>query len=109
MERAAKFHFGSIRAERDGIGAEPSGRRGHSLKAPFFGPFKPPRENGHKILGPLQRISAQMNRFPENEAVDYCVIGVGSAGGVLLQRLAKAGFKWSGWKPGHSGIRSAIG
>ncbi|MBV9084551.1 MAG: GMC family oxidoreductase [Acidobacteriaceae bacterium] len=41
-----------------------------------------------------------MNRFAESEVVDYCVVGVGSAGGVLLQRLAKAGFKVVGLEAG---------
>lgn len=34
-----------------------------------------------------------MQRFSDNEVVDYCIVGVGSAGGVLSQRLAKGGFK----------------
>jgi choline dehydrogenase-like flavoprotein len=69
------------------------------LKTPLFGAFG--RANGKgKILGPMQRISAEMNRFPQNEPVDYVVIGVGSAGGVLLQRLAKAGFKVVGLEAG---------
>ncbi len=33
-----------------------------------------------------------MRRRAETEAVDYLVVGVGSAGGVLIQRLARAGF-----------------
>ncbi|MDQ2776806.1 MAG: GMC family oxidoreductase [Acidobacteriota bacterium] len=69
------------------------------MKSPLFGRFEPPHDN-KKILGPLQRISKQMKRFPESEAVDYVVVGVGSAGGVLLQRLAKAGFKVVGLEAG---------
>ena len=69
------------------------------MKAPLFGPFKPPQAD-KKILGPLQRISMQMQRFSENEPVDYCIVGVGAAGGVLLQRLAKAGFKVVGLEAG---------
>ncbi len=69
------------------------------MKAPLLGQFKPPHEE-KKILGPLQRISKAMQRFGENEAVDYCIVGVGSAGGVLLQRLAKAGFKVVGLEAG---------
>ncbi|UWZ86528.1 GMC family oxidoreductase [Occallatibacter riparius] len=34
-----------------------------------------------------------MRRFDEGETVDYCIVGVGSAGGVLVQRLARAGFR----------------
>jgi choline dehydrogenase-like flavoprotein len=41
-----------------------------------------------------------MKRFAEHEEVDYCIVGVGSAGGVLLQRLARAGFKVVGIEAG---------
>ncbi|MBV9269395.1 MAG: GMC family oxidoreductase [Acidobacteriaceae bacterium] len=41
-----------------------------------------------------------MQRFRESEAVDYVIVGVGSGGGVLLQRLAKAGFKVVGLEAG---------
>jgi choline dehydrogenase-like flavoprotein len=68
-------------------------------KAPLLGAFQPPRED-KKILGPLQRISREMQRFRDEEEVDYCVVGVGAAGGVLLQRLAKAGFKVIGIEAG---------
>jgi len=44
-------------------------------------------------LGPMQTLPAPMRRFAENETVDYCIVGVGSAGGVLVQRLARAGFR----------------
>jgi choline dehydrogenase-like flavoprotein len=69
------------------------------LKLPLLGAFQSPETNG-KILGPLQHISMQMRRFPENEPVDYCVVGVGSGGGVVLQRLSKAGFKVVGLEAG---------
>ncbi len=69
------------------------------MKFPLLGAFEPPHED-KKILGPLQRISKQMQRFRDDEPVDYCVVGVGSAGGVLLQRLAKAGFKVVGLEAG---------
>lgn len=69
------------------------------MKFPLLGAFEPPHEN-KKILGPLQRVSKQMQRFRDDEPVDYCVVGVGSAGGVLLQRLAKAGFKVVGIEAG---------
>ncbi len=69
------------------------------MKEPFLGPFHTPREGG-KILGPMQRIAPQTRRFLENEAVDFAIVGVGSAGGVLLQRLAKAGFKVIGFEAG---------
>ena len=69
------------------------------MKLPLLGAFEPPHEN-KKILGPLQRISNEMQRFRDSEPVDYCVVGVGSAGGVLLQRLSKAGFKVVGLEAG---------
>lgn len=69
------------------------------MKTPILGPFRPPHED-EKILGPLQRISTEMQRFSENDAVDYCIVGVGAGGGVLCQRLAKAGFKVIGFDAG---------
>ena len=44
-------------------------------------------------LGPMQTLPLPMRRFADNETVDYCIVGVGSAGGVLVQRLARAGFR----------------
>jgi choline dehydrogenase-like flavoprotein len=41
-----------------------------------------------------------MRRFPEYEEIDYAIVGVGSAGGVLLQRLARAGFNVVGIEAG---------
>jgi len=41
-----------------------------------------------------------MRRYAENDAVDYVVVGVGSAGGVLVQRLARAGFRVVGLEAG---------
>jgi choline dehydrogenase-like flavoprotein len=69
------------------------------LKSPLFGAFGAPKES-KKYLGPMQRVSGEMQRFRDEEAVDFCVVGVGSAGGVLLQRLAKAGFKVCGLEAG---------
>ena len=51
-------------------------------------------------LGPMQHIDVPMKKFAEHEEVDYCIVGVGSAGGVLLQRLARAGFKVVGLEAG---------
>jgi choline dehydrogenase-like flavoprotein len=56
--------------------------------------------NGHHALGPIQRIDVPMRRFGEEE-VDYAIVGVGSAGGVLLQRLARAGFRVLGLEAGQ--------
>lgn len=43
---------------------------------------------------------AQMRTYAHTEAVDYVIVGVGSAGGVLLQRLARAGFRVVGLEAG---------
>lgn len=69
------------------------------MKSPLFGEFKQaPQDVRH--LGPLQRIPKETKRYGDDEEVDYCVVGVGSAGGVLIQRLAKAGFKVVGIEAG---------
>ena len=41
-----------------------------------------------------------MRRFAEGEEVDYVIVGVGAGGGVLLQRLARAGFRVIGFDAG---------
>lgn len=51
-------------------------------------------------LGPMQVLPSPMRTFADSENVDYCVIGVGSAGGVLVQRLARAGFRVVGLEAG---------
>ncbi len=51
-------------------------------------------------LGPLERIDFPMKRYQPNEEVDFCIVGVGAAGGVLLQRLARAGFRVVGIEAG---------
>jgi choline dehydrogenase-like flavoprotein len=48
----------------------------------------------------MQTLPGPMKRFAVDETVDYAVVGVGSAGGVLLQRLARAGFKVVGLEAG---------
>ncbi len=70
------------------------------MKSPLLGRFESPHEKDKRILGPLQRISRQYRHYLDSEEVDYCVVGVGSAGGVLLQRLAKAGFSVVGLEAG---------
>ena len=50
-----------------------------------------------------------MRRFKDEEEVDYAIVGVGSAGGVLLQRLARAGFNVVGLEAGPFWTRSATG
>jgi choline dehydrogenase-like flavoprotein len=69
------------------------------LRSPLFGKFRPPKGEQHR-LGALQYIEAPMRRFPEGEVVDYVIVGVGAGGGVLLQRLARAGFRVIGFDAG---------
>jgi len=67
------------------------------LKKPLLGAFET-MNDGHAV-GPIQKIDVPMRRFGEEE-VDYVVVGVGSAGGVLLQRLSRAGFRVLGLEAG---------
>ena len=69
------------------------------MKFPLFGAFEAPKNDKH-MVGPIQTIHAPMRRFTENDEVDYVIVGVGSAGGVLLQRLARAGFNVLGLEAG---------
>lgn len=69
------------------------------MKSPLLGEFKKPHER-ERHLGPLQRIPIETKRYGDHEEVDFCIVGVGSAGGVLVQRLAKAGFKVVGLEAG---------
>ena len=41
-----------------------------------------------------------MRRYQPDEEIDICVVGVGAAGGVLVQRLARAGFRVVGLEAG---------
>lgn len=52
------------------------------------------------MLGPVQKIDFPMRRYGPNEEVDFCIVGVGSGGGVMLQRLARAGFSVAGFDAG---------
>jgi choline dehydrogenase-like flavoprotein len=52
------------------------------------------------MLGALQQIHIPARRFKDSDEVDYLIIGVGSAGGVLVQRLARAGFNVVGLEAG---------
>jgi len=69
------------------------------LKKPLLGAFTGPR-NGKHALGPIEKLDTPMRRYSPSEEVDVCVVGVGSAGGVLLQRLARAGFRVVGIEAG---------
>jgi choline dehydrogenase-like flavoprotein len=71
------------------------------FNAPVGGKFNPPDENdGLKHLGPMQQIKVPQRRYKDTDLIDYAIVGVGSAGGVLLQRLARAGFKVVGLEAG---------
>jgi hypothetical protein len=69
------------------------------MKAPVLGAFEEPATKTHR-LGPMQRIQTPMRRYSESDEVDYAIVGVGAGGGVLLQRLARAGFHVVGFDAG---------
>lgn len=69
------------------------------MKTPLGGAFAKPEDHIHR-LGAMQKIEFPMHRHPPGEEVDYVIVGVGAAGGVLLQRLARAGFKVLGMEAG---------
>ncbi|MBV9768907.1 MAG: GMC family oxidoreductase, partial [Bryobacterales bacterium] len=62
------------------------------MKSPLLGAFQPPGNGAPHMLGPMQRMPAPMRQFTEHDEIDYVIVGVGAGGGVLLQRLARAGF-----------------
>ena len=66
---------------------------------PLLGPFGSPKTDSH-VLGPLQKITIPRRRFRDEDVLDFVIVGVGSAGGVLLQRLARAGFRVVGFEAG---------
>jgi choline dehydrogenase-like flavoprotein len=69
--------------------------------APLGGPFAAPDEPaGTRVLGAMQHITLPPRRFRDSDLIDYAIVGVGSAGGVLLQRLARAGFRVVGFEAG---------
>lgn len=69
------------------------------MKAPLGGSFQAPRDGTHR-LGPRQRMEFPMRHFTASDTVDYVIVGVGAGGGVLLQRLARAGFDVIGFDAG---------
>ncbi|MGI8955354.1 MAG: GMC family oxidoreductase [Chthoniobacterales bacterium] len=69
------------------------------MKQPIGGAFEAPNDHEHR-LGALQKLEVPMRRYAPDEELDYLVVGVGSAGGVLLQRLARAGFRVAGLEAG---------
>jgi len=69
------------------------------LKTPLLGPFLAPQP-GPKMLGPNERLDTRMRRYPHHQEVDVVVVGVGAAGGVLVQRLARFGLSVVGFDAG---------
>jgi choline dehydrogenase-like flavoprotein len=69
------------------------------LKSRLGGVFERANGGQHR-LGTLQRIRTPMRQFAPGEEVDYAIVGVGAGGGVLLQRLARAGFRVVGFDAG---------
>jgi choline dehydrogenase-like flavoprotein len=51
----------------------------------------------------MQTVDFPIRRYSENKEVDYLIVGIGAAGGVLLQRLARAGFEVVGMEAGPLG------
>ncbi len=62
--------------------------------------FDIPKDDGYIHLGPMQKVRPPVRRFRDTDVVDYVIVGVGSAGGVLLQRLSRAGFSVVGLEAG---------
>ncbi len=48
----------------------------------------------------MQYIDTPMRRFADNDELDYVIVGVGAGGGVLCQRLSRAGFRVAGIEAG---------
>ena len=69
------------------------------LRAPLGGAVNGDRAGKH-MLGPIEKIDVPMRRYASDEEIDVCIVGVGSAGGVLLQRLARAGLRVVGLEVG---------
>ncbi|HVA24532.1 MAG TPA: GMC family oxidoreductase [Chloroflexota bacterium] len=69
------------------------------MNTPLFGAFEGPKPGKH-MLGPIQNLDAPMRHYGREDEVDFVIVGIGSAGGVLIQRLARAGFKVVGFDAG---------
>jgi choline dehydrogenase-like flavoprotein len=74
-------------------------RNRKAVKEPILGAFQPPGNDQH-MLGALQFLHVPMRKFTQQDEVDYLIVGIGAAGGVLLQRLARAGFNVVGLEAG---------
>lgn len=63
------------------------------MNTPLLGPFGLAHTAEHS-LGPIQQVNlAAMRRYGNTDEVDFAIVGVGAAGGVLAQRLSRAGFR----------------
>ena len=69
------------------------------MNSPLLGEFGAPDGKPH-MLGAMQQLCSPMRRFAEGEEVDYVIVGLGAGGGVLAQRLARAGFRVIGFDAG---------
>lgn len=69
-------------------------------KGPLAGAFRTPSNDDQHWLGPMQRTAPSMRRYRPDDEIDFVIVGIGSAGGVLLQRLARAGFRVVGIEAG---------
>ncbi|MGH2516258.1 MAG: GMC family oxidoreductase N-terminal domain-containing protein, partial [Ktedonobacterales bacterium] len=69
------------------------------MKTPLFGAFDGAKSDEH-MLGPIQTLDAPMTTYSPDDEVDFAIVGVGAAGGILLQRLARAGFRVVGFDAG---------
>jgi len=69
------------------------------MKTPLFGRFEGQDTDLH-MLGPIEAIDVPMRQYGPDDEVDYCIVGVGAAGGVLVQRLARAGYRVVGIEAG---------
>ena len=61
------------------------------MRTPLGGPFDGAEAGAHR-LGAMQTLDAPMRHYDRDDEVDFAIVGVGAAGGVLAQRLARAGF-----------------
>src|SRR5665213_1762718 len=100
MESSGKFRLRRIQTGGGASGESRLARAGRdALKSPLLGEFKAPQGKPH-MLGAIHSIDTPMRRFTEADEVDYAIVGVGAGGGVLLQRLARAGFRVIGFDAG---------
>lgn len=69
------------------------------MKKPILGSFGRSANDKH-MLGAIQQVNVPMKQFRNEDEVDYLIVGVGAAGGVLSQRLARAGYDVVGLEAG---------